>query len=87
VRGSCFGTYAPERITDEAVCKLAGVERLPWDPCGEQEKGYRYFVGFRCVEDPTRTVALYDRWGTWRMSGDAETLAAFERWAAAQLEA
>lgn len=86
VRGSCFGAYAPDKITDEAVRKLAGLEQLPWDPCGEEDKGYRYFVGFRCVEDPARSVALYDRWGTWRMSGDAETLAAFERWAAARLE-
>jgi hypothetical protein len=86
VRGSCFGAYASNKITDDTMLRLAGIEKLPLDPCGEEEKGYGYCVGFVCVEDERRTVVLYDRWGVWRMSGDAATLAAFEKWASAKLE-
>lgn len=83
---ACFCAYAPEKLnSDEAVRKLAGLDRLPYNGC-EPEKGYGSEVGFRCDQDSERAVVLYDRHGTWRMSGNAEDLAAFERWAAGQFE-
>jgi len=81
---SYFCGYAPDKLSNEALAYLAGLEALPSNGC-EPEKGYDHVLVFRVAGEPSRRVVVYDRYGSWRWSGDAETLAAFELWAATRL--